>query len=135
MIMGSNGALEASRTSSSLSSPASAVHQPHITMAGHEMNNDMSDDNPDDLIPMTGTMHDDADNNGHPASVIALQKQDFLVSFLVDARGGSMKGCRYSGVKVMIPPKTAPQPMRVTCRYIRENALLHPPSLNEGEGR
>ena len=24
--------------------------------------------------------------------------------------------------------------MRITCRYIRENALLHPPNLNEGEG-
>ena len=27
-------------------------------------------------------------------------KHDFMVSFLVDARGGSMYGCRYSGVKV-----------------------------------
>jgi hypothetical protein len=27
-------------------------------------------------------------------------KHDFMVSFLVDARGGSMTGCRYSGVKV-----------------------------------
>ena len=27
-------------------------------------------------------------------------KQDFMVSFLVDARGGSMVGCRHSGVKV-----------------------------------
>lgn len=26
---------------------------------------------------------------------------DFMVSFLVDARGGAMVGCRYSGVKVM----------------------------------
>ena len=31
---------------------------------------------------------------------LTLTKQDFLVSFMVDARGGSMKGCRYSGVKV-----------------------------------
>ena len=35
---------------------------------------------------------------------------------------------------MIIPPKAAPQPMRITCRYIRENALLHPPNLNEGEG-
>ena len=40
----------------------------------------------------------------------------------------------FSHFQVIIPPKTAPQPMRITCRYIRENALLHPPSLNEGEG-
>ena len=25
--------------------------------------------------------------------------------------------------------------MRITCRYIRENALLHPPELNEAEGK
>ena len=31
-----------------------------------------------------------------------LTKHDFLVSFLVDARGGSLKGCRYSGVKVSV---------------------------------
>mgnify|MGYP001382427622 CR=1 FL=1 len=36
------------------------------------------------------------------ADPIALTKQDFLVSFLVDARGGSMKGCRFSGVKVRL---------------------------------
>ena len=29
-------------------------------------------------------------------------KHDFMVSFLVDARGGSMLGCRHSGVKVSI---------------------------------
>ena len=29
-----------------------------------------------------------------------LAKHDFLVSFLVDARGGSMYGCRNSGIKV-----------------------------------
>ena len=31
-----------------------------------------------------------------------LAKHDFLVSFLVDARGGSMYGCRNSGVKVIL---------------------------------
>ena len=30
-----------------------------------------------------------------------LAKHDFLVSFLVDARGGSMYGCRNSGIKVL----------------------------------
>ena len=30
----------------------------------------------------------------------ALAKHDFMVSFMVDARGGSMLGCRYNGVKV-----------------------------------
>ena len=30
----------------------------------------------------------------------AMAKHDFMVSFMVDARGGSMLGCRYNGVKV-----------------------------------
>ncbi|CAB4068137.1 ANK [Lepeophtheirus salmonis] len=57
-----------------------------------------------------------------------LAKIDFLVSFLVDARGGTMTGCRHSGLRVIIPPKTAPQPMRITCRYFTEDSLLFPPS-------
>ena len=93
---GSNGALEASRTStastaSSLSSPA---RQPSPHIMTHEINNYMSDDNPDEVDI------NDTERNNAAAAVIALHKQDFLVSFLVDARGGSMKGCRYSGVKV-----------------------------------
>uniref|UniRef100_A0A0K2T5D4 Putative LOC100874737 [Megachile rotundata] n=1 Tax=Lepeophtheirus salmonis TaxID=72036 RepID=A0A0K2T5D4_LEPSM len=63
-----------------------------------------------------------------------LAKIDFLVSFLVDARGGTMTGCRHSGLRVIIPPKTAPQPMRITCRYFTEDSLLFPPPMNEGEG-
>ncbi|KRY39859.1 Ankyrin-2 [Trichinella spiralis] len=57
----------------------------------------------------------------------------FLVSFLVDARGGAMRGCRHSGVRVIIPPRKAPMPMRITCRYLRREKLIHPPPLNEGE--
>ncbi|KAG9510269.1 Ankyrin-2, partial [Fragariocoptes setiger] len=57
----------------------------------------------------------------------------FLVSFMVDARGGAMRGCRHSGVRVIIPPKTAQQPMRITCRYLRKEKLQHPPPLMEGE--
>jgi len=57
----------------------------------------------------------------------------FLVSFMVDARGGAMRGCRHSGVRVIIPPRKAPMPMRVTCRYLKKDKLIHPPPLNEGE--
>jgi ankyrin len=44
-----------------------------------------------------------------------------------------MRGCRHSGVRVIIPPNTAPQPMRITCRYLRRERLIHPPPLMEGE--
>lgn len=57
----------------------------------------------------------------------------FLVSFLVDARGGAMRGCRHSGVRVIVPPRKAPSPMRVTCRYLRKDKLSNPPPLMEGE--
>ena len=68
----------------------------------------------------------------------------FLVSFLVDARGGEMQGCRQSGIRVMVPPKACQQPMRITCRFIRSSALgakavgtvgqqITAPPLMEGE--
>lgn len=57
----------------------------------------------------------------------------FLVSFMVDARGGAMRGCRHSGVRVIIPPRRASMPMRITCRFIRKEKLAHPPPLMEGE--
>lgn len=57
----------------------------------------------------------------------------FLVSFLVDARGGAMRGCRHSGVRVIVPPRKAASPMRVTCRYLRKEKLTNPPPLMEGE--
>lgn len=57
----------------------------------------------------------------------------FLVSFLVDARGGAMRGCRHSGVRVIVPPRKAAMPMRVTCRYLRRDKLTNPPPLMEGE--
>ena len=52
---------------------------------------------------------------------------------MVDARGGAMRGCRHSGVRILIPPGKASQPMRVTCKYIRKEKLLKPLPLVEGE--
>ncbi|XP_069990905.1 ankyrin-2 isoform X7 [Penaeus vannamei] len=57
----------------------------------------------------------------------------FLVSFMVDARGGAMRGCRHSGVRVIIPPRKAAMPMRITCRYLKKDKLVHAPPLMEGE--
>ena len=58
----------------------------------------------------------------------------FLVSFVVDARGGSMQGRRHSGVHIMVPPGQACMPTRVTCRLRRKEKLAHRPPLVEGEG-
>ncbi|XP_055644477.1 ankyrin-3-like isoform X3 [Toxorhynchites rutilus septentrionalis] len=57
----------------------------------------------------------------------------FLVSFLVDARGGAMRGCRHSGVRVIVPPRSAAQPTRITCRYVKPQRLTNAPPLMEGE--
>ena len=40
----------------------------------------------------------------------------FLVSFVVDARGGAMKAKRRGGVRVIVPPAACAAPTRVTCR-------------------
>ncbi|XP_071865505.1 uncharacterized protein isoform X1 [Bombus fervidus] len=62
-----------------------------------------------------------------------LHFRSFLVSFLVDARGGAMKGCRHSGVRIIVPPRRATMPIRVTCRLIKPNKIANPPPLMEGE--
>ena len=62
------------------------------------------------------------------------QKMDFLVSFLVDARGGSMTGTRRSGVRVVIPPQAAEQPVRLTIKQLRPEQIIYLPPLSEGEG-
>ncbi|XP_037709722.1 ankyrin-3 isoform X1 [Drosophila subpulchrella] len=57
----------------------------------------------------------------------------FLVSFLVDARGGSMRGYRHSGVRIIVPPKACAEPTRLTCRYVKPQRVVNPPPLMEGE--
>ncbi|XP_011300943.1 ankyrin-2 isoform X1 [Fopius arisanus] len=62
-----------------------------------------------------------------------LHFRSFLVSFLVDARGGTMKGCRHSGIRIIIPPRRATMPIRVTCRLVKPSKVANPPALMEGE--
>ncbi|XP_050085521.1 ankyrin-3-like isoform X2 [Anopheles aquasalis] len=62
-----------------------------------------------------------------------LHWRNFLVSFLVDARGGAMRGCRHSGVRIIVPARSAAQPTRITCRYVKPQRTMHPPPLMEGE--
>ncbi|XP_075063186.1 ankyrin-1 isoform X3 [Mixophyes fleayi] len=58
----------------------------------------------------------------------------FLVSFMVDARGGSMRGSRHNGLRVIIPPRTCAAPTRITCRLVKPQKLNCPPPLGEEEG-
>lgn len=52
---------------------------------------------------------------------------------MVDARGGAMRGCRHSGVRIIIPPRKASAPTRVTCKLVKKEKLINPPPLMEGE--
>uniref|UniRef100_A0A8C3PMR0 Ankyrin 1 n=1 Tax=Calidris pygmaea TaxID=425635 RepID=A0A8C3PMR0_9CHAR len=58
----------------------------------------------------------------------------FLVSFMVDARGGSMRGSRHHGLRVVIPPRACAAPTRITCRLVKPQKLPAPPTLAEEEG-
>ncbi|EDV45272.1 ankyrin-3 [Drosophila erecta] len=74
---------------------------------------------------------------GHkPDDVVIVRSQihlGFLVSFLVDARGGSMRGYRHSGMRIIVPPKACAEPTRITCRYVKPQRVVNPPPLMEGE--
>ncbi|XP_028329961.1 ankyrin-2b isoform X32 [Gouania willdenowi] len=58
----------------------------------------------------------------------------FLVSFMVDARGGAMRGCRHNGLRIIIPPKNCSAPTRITCRLVKRHRLATMPPMVEGEG-
>nr|XP_022319719.1 ankyrin-2-like isoform X16 [Crassostrea virginica] len=64
---------------------------------------------------------------------MTLLTHSFLISFMVDARGGAMKGRRHSGIRIIIPPNRASMPTRVTCRLIKKDKLIHPIPIGEGE--
>ncbi|XP_071481709.1 uncharacterized protein [Diadema antillarum] len=57
----------------------------------------------------------------------------FLISFIVDARGGTMRSCRLPGLRVVVPPQRASGPTRVTCRLIKRTKLTTQPPLMENE--
>ncbi|XP_043109557.1 ankyrin-3 isoform X2 [Puntigrus tetrazona] len=58
----------------------------------------------------------------------------FLVSFMVDARGGSMRGSRHNGMRIIIPPLKCTAPTRITCRLVKRHKLASLPPMVEGEG-
>ncbi|XP_077114951.1 ankyrin-3 isoform X38 [Ranitomeya variabilis] len=63
-----------------------------------------------------------------------LYDASFLVSFMVDARGGSMRGSRHNGMRIVIPPRKCTAPTRITCRLVKRHKLATPPPMVEGEG-
>uniref|UniRef100_A0A6Q2WY26 Ankyrin 3a n=1 Tax=Esox lucius TaxID=8010 RepID=A0A6Q2WY26_ESOLU len=74
----------------------------------------------------------------HPRLMFVLLNRSlhrrFLVSFMVDARGGSMRGSRSNGMRIIIPPRKCTAPTRITCRLAKRHKLAYPPPMVEGEG-
>eukprot|EP00063_Salmo_salar_P015279 XP_013990114.1 PREDICTED: ankyrin-1-like isoform X5 [Salmo salar] len=101
-----------------------------ILLEGHTPVPLPKDYDEDSLIPSSPAT-ETSDNVSPVASPI---HTGFLVSFMVDARGGSMRGSRHHGLRVIIPPRTCAAPTRITCRLVKPQKLTTPPPLVEGEG-
>uniref|UniRef100_A0AAQ4Q9F5 Ankyrin 1, erythrocytic b n=1 Tax=Gasterosteus aculeatus aculeatus TaxID=481459 RepID=A0AAQ4Q9F5_GASAC len=97
---------------------------------------DVSEDEgrPSDLIASSTECSFDFSFSALIRSVPFRYRISFLVSFMVDARGGSMRGSRHHGLRVIIPPRTCTAPTRITCRLVKPQKLTTPPPLVEGEG-
>ncbi|XP_062430070.1 ankyrin-2 isoform X7 [Rhea pennata] len=77
----------------------------------------------------------DHDNSSQITSLLSVKRTViFLVSFMVDARGGAMRGCRHNGLRIIIPPRKCTAPTRVTCRLVKRHRLATMPPMVEGEG-
>ncbi|XP_066487714.1 ankyrin-2 isoform X5 [Tiliqua scincoides] len=70
----------------------------------------------------------------HSSPCFDHDNSSFLVSFMVDARGGAMRGCRHNGLRIIIPPRKCTAPTRVTCRLVKRHRLATMPPMVAGEG-
>ncbi|XP_045736510.1 ankyrin-2 isoform X7 [Mirounga angustirostris] len=73
-------------------------------------------------------------HSGRSSPCLGRDNSSFLVSFMVDARGGAMRGCRHNGLRIIIPPRKCTAPTRVTCRLVKRHRLATMPPMVEGEG-
>ncbi|XP_040331477.1 ankyrin-2 isoform X17 [Herpailurus yagouaroundi] len=73
-------------------------------------------------------------HSGRISPCLDRDNSSFLVSFMVDARGGAMRGCRHNGLRIIIPPRKCTAPTRVTCRLVKRHRLATMPPMVEGEG-
>nr|XP_049577575.1 uncharacterized protein ank2a isoform X24 [Syngnathus scovelli] len=73
-------------------------------------------------------------HSGRSSPCLDHDNSSFLVSFMVDARGGAMRGCRHNGLRIIVPPRKCSAPTRVTCRLVKRHRLASMPPMVEGEG-
>ncbi|KAF7233383.1 hypothetical protein EG68_04445, partial [Paragonimus skrjabini miyazakii] len=58
----------------------------------------------------------------------------FLVSFIVDARGGMIQAQRRPDLRFLIPPNVINGPTRIVCRLLHPERVAAPPPINDGDG-
>uniref|UniRef100_A0A3Q3F221 Ankyrin 3 n=1 Tax=Labrus bergylta TaxID=56723 RepID=A0A3Q3F221_9LABR len=102
-----------------------------ILAPSKEMHLAAAKDNDNDSLRRYSWTADALDNVNLVSSPI---HSGFLVSFMVDARGGSMRGSRHNGMRIIIPPRKCTAPTRITCRLVKKHKLASPPPMVEGEG-
>ncbi|XP_061883255.1 ankyrin-2-like isoform X5 [Entelurus aequoreus] len=83
----------------------------------------------DNVVLSSSLLH-----SGRSSPCLDLDNSSFLVSFMVDARGGAMRGCRHNGLRIIVPPRKCSAPTRVTCRLVKRHRLASMPPMVEGEG-
>ncbi|XP_056228875.1 ankyrin-2 isoform X4 [Seriola aureovittata] len=83
----------------------------------------------DNVVLSTSLLH-----SGRSSPCLDNDNSSFLVSFMVDARGGAMRGCRHNGLRIIVPPRKCSAPTRVTCRLVKRHRLASMPPMVEGEG-
>ncbi|XP_021173720.2 ankyrin-2 isoform X18 [Fundulus heteroclitus] len=83
----------------------------------------------DNVILPSSLLH-----SGRSSPCLDHDNSSFLVSFMVDARGGAMRGCRHNGLRIIVPPRKCSAPTRVTCRLVKRHRLASMPPMVEGEG-
>ncbi|CAB1429658.1 unnamed protein product [Pleuronectes platessa] len=83
----------------------------------------------DNVVLSSSLLH-----SGHSSPCLDNDNSSFLVSFMVDARGGAMRGCRHNGLRIIVPPRKCSAPTRVTCRLVKRHRLASMPPMVEGEG-
>ncbi|XP_040891162.1 ankyrin-2 [Toxotes jaculatrix] len=83
----------------------------------------------DNVVLSSSLLH-----SGRSSPCLDNDNSSFLVSFMVDARGGAMRGCRHNGLRIIVPPRKCSAPTRVTCRLVKRHRLASMPPMVEGEG-
>ncbi|XP_036372455.1 ankyrin-2-like isoform X2 [Megalops cyprinoides] len=86
-------------------------------------------ENLDNIALSSSAMH-----SGRSSPCLDQDNSSFLVSFMVDARGGAMRGCRHNGLRIIVPPRKCSAPTRVTCRLVKRHRVACMPPLVDGDG-